>query len=268
MTLPNLEAYVHLDSPLHRWLPRLKLISLLGLMFAFATVRQLALLGPMLAVTALFYGLSRLPISFLGQRLRYPGLFILAVVLVLPLASGETVLWQWGWLTLREEGLRATALVVCRFLSILTLGFIFLGTTPFLTIIKAMRALGLPTIMTDMTLLSYRYLYEVADTLATMQQAMRLRGFGQLPQRRYRLDLRQLQQLASLTGTLLIRSYERSERVYQAMRLRGYGTPTQQMAAARAAQKQGSDGLSLALTGITLMLAAGFVIAEISLAGL
>lgn len=268
MTLSSLEAYIHLDSPIHRWLPRLKLISLLSLMFAFATVRQLALLGPMLAVAVLFYGLSRLPISFLGQRLRYPGLFILSVVLVLPLASGETILWQWGWLTLREEGLRAMALVVCRFLSILTLGFIFLGTTPFLTIIKAMRSLGLPAIMTDMTLLSYRYLYEVADTLATMQQAMRLRGFGHQPQRRYRFSQRQLGQLASLTGTLLIRSYERSERVYQAMRLRGYGTPSQQQAAVRAAQKQGCDGLSVALTGTTLALAVGFVVAEIVLAGL
>lgn len=268
MTLTNLEAYVHLDSPIHRWLPRLKLVSLLGLMFAFATVRQLSLLGPMLGVTAVLYGLSQLPISFLGQRLRYPGLFILSVVLVLPLASGETILWQWGWLTLREEGLQATALVVCRFLSILTLGFIFLGTTPFLTIIKAMRSLGLPAIMTDMTLLSYRYLYEVADTLATMQQAMRLRGFGHQPQRRYGASRRQLQQLASLTGTLLIRSYERSERVYQAMRLRGYGTPTQQMAAAKAAQKHRCDRTSAALTGIILALAVGFVVAEISLARL
>ncbi|MEL6936120.1 MAG: energy-coupling factor transporter transmembrane component T, partial [Cyanobacteria bacterium J06607_17] len=31
------------------------------------------------------------------------------------------------------------------------------------------------------------------------------------------------QQLAAVTGTLLVRSYEQSERVYKAMRLRGYG---------------------------------------------
>jgi cobalt/nickel transport system permease protein len=67
-------------------------------------------------------------------------------------------------------------LVVCRFVSILTIGFILLGTTPFLTIIHTMRSLGLPVILADMTLLAYRYLYEIADTLATMQQAMRPAG--------------------------------------------------------------------------------------------
>jgi cobalt/nickel transport system permease protein len=91
----------------------------------------------MLGITGLLYGLSQLPLTFLRQRLSYPGLFILAVVIVLPLTSGDTVLWQWGWLTLRQEGMEAMTLIVCRFLSILTIGFILLGTTPFLTIIQS-----------------------------------------------------------------------------------------------------------------------------------
>nr|WP_199305795.1 cobalt ECF transporter T component CbiQ [Pseudanabaena sp. FACHB-2040] len=262
------EAYIQLASPIHRWLPQQKLIGLFALMFAFAAVRQLALLVPMLAVTAVLYGLSQLPISFLGQRLRYPGMFILAVVLVLPLASGETVLWQWGWLAVRQEGLQTMGLVLGRFLSILTLGFILLGTTPFLSLIKAMRSLGLPAILTDMTLLSYRYLYEIADTLAIMQQAMQLRGFGQTRQRRLRLDRRVLQQLASLIGTLLIRSYERSERVYKAMRLRGYGRPQEPVKTVRAGQKRLPDKVGWALTGATLSLAVGFVVAEVALSRL
>ncbi|MBD0336917.1 MAG: cobalt ECF transporter T component CbiQ [Cyanobacteria bacterium Co-bin13] len=267
MILSHQEAYIQLASPIHHWLPRQKLISLFALMFAFAAVRHLALLLPMLAVTTILYGLSQLPVSFLGQRLRYPGLFILTVVLVLPLASGETVLWQWGWLTVRQEGLQSMGLVLGRFLSILTLGFILLGTTPFLSLIKAMRSLGLPAILTDMTLLAYRYLYEIADTLATMQQAMRLRGFGQTRQRRLRLDGRVQQQLASLIGTLLIRSYERSERVYKAMRLRGYGTPQSPVKPAGTRQ-QVPDKTGWALTGTTLALAVGFVVAEVVLSGL
>ena len=260
MTLVHQEAYVQLASPIHRWLPRQKLLSLFALMFAFAAVQHLALLLPMLAATAVLYGLSQLPISFLGQRLRYPGLFILAVVLVLPLASGETVLWRWGWLAVRQEGLQSMALVLGRFLSILTLGFILLGTTPFLTLIKAMRSLGLPAILADMTLLAYRYLYQIADTLATMQQAMQLRGFGQTRQRLLRLDWQRLHQMASLTGTLLIRSYERSERVYKAMRLRGYGLPQSVRPVGPSGQRP--DRLSWTLTSMALALAIGLVVAE------
>lgn len=260
MGFANLEAYSGLQSPLHCWTPRLKLVSLGALMFAFAAVNQLWLLPVMLLTVAIFYGLSHLPLGFLLGRLRYPGLFIAAVVVLLPFTSGETVLWQWGWLSLRQEGLATTGLVVCRFLSILTIGFILLGTTPFLTLIRAMRSLGLPAILADMTLLSYRYLFEVSDTLATMQQAMRLRGFGQ-QQRWLRLNPRMVKQLASLTGSLLIRSYERSERVYKAMRLRGYG----QLPRRLLSDRQPCDRWSQTLTGITLALAIGFVVADIGL---
>ena len=81
----DLEAYVHLNSPLHRWDPRYKLIGLFALCFAFALVEDLRLLPAMVGVTALLYGVSRLPLAFLWQRLRYPGWFILGVVILLPL---------------------------------------------------------------------------------------------------------------------------------------------------------------------------------------
>lgn len=254
------ETYIHRESVIHRWAPRLKLVSLFGLMFAFATVRQLALVPWMLGLAAVLYAISGLPPSFLRQRLSYPGLFILAVVVLLPLTVGETVLAQWGWFTLRQEGLQATVLIVGRFLSILTLGFILLGTTPFLTILNTMRSLGLPPILADMTLLAYRYLYEIADTLATMQQAMRLRGFGQTQQRWFRINGQAMEQRAMLAGNLLIRSYEQSERVYKAMRLRGYGYGV--TSSVGAGTTTPDPGLSWLLTGGVLLSAVGIVIAE------
>ncbi|MEO1619900.1 MAG: cobalt ECF transporter T component CbiQ [Cyanobacteria bacterium J06632_3] len=257
MSSISFETYVGGRSHLHLWTPRLKLISLVALMFAFATVKHLPLILPMLAITAILYGWSQLPLTFLLKRLRYPGLFILMVVLILPLSSGETVLAEWGVLSLRQEGLIAMGLVVSRFVCILTLGFILLGTTPFLTLLRAMRSLGLPTILADMTLLTYRYLFETADMLSTMQRSMRLRGFGH--RRRWlRIEASTLLQLSGLLGTLLIRSYERSERIYKAMRLRGYGQLKQPQLAAQ----QPIDRTSLVLTGLTATVAIAFVLAE------
>ncbi|HIK43661.1 MAG TPA: cobalt ECF transporter T component CbiQ [Leptolyngbyaceae cyanobacterium M65_K2018_010] len=256
----HLDAYVPRQSVIHRWSPRLKLVSLLALMFAFASVQSLVLVPWMLGIAVLLYGLSGLPLSFLRQRLSYPGWFILALVVLLPLTVGETVLWQWGWLTLRQEGLQATLLIVGRFLSILTLGFILLGTTPFLTLLRALRSLGLPTILTDMTLLAYRYLYEIAAMFATMQQAMRLRGFGQRRQGWLQVDRQTFQQLALLAGNLLLRSYEQSERVYKAMRLRGYGYGAPSSLGQASAQP--AIGLSWGLSGAVLGAAVGLVVAE------
>jgi cobalt/nickel transport system permease protein len=256
----ELDEYAHLDSPIHRWQPKAKLVGLMTLVFAFAFVKDLHLLPAMLAITALLYALSRLPLSFLLKRLRYPGFFLLGIIVLLPFSSGSTVIWQWGWLTLRQEGVLAMVLVVGRFLAIVTTGFILLGTTPFLSLVKAMRSLGLPTLLADMTLLTYRYLFEIGQDLATMRQAMRLRGFTARPNSSklpFLPDTQTLRQLASLVGTLLVRSYEQSERVYKAMRLRGYGQRQLPFP-----EPSSSDRWSLAALGLTWLTAAGFVIAE------
>ena len=125
-------------------------------------------------------------------------------------------------MAIRQEGLVAMGLIAGRFLSIVTLGVVLLGTTPLLTLIDTLVSLGLPPLMAEMTLLAYRYLFDIADQLAHLRQAMRLRGFQPGGNRQ------SWQQLAAVTGTLLVRSYEQSERIYKAMRLRGYGNSRNQ----------------------------------------
>jgi len=214
----RLDEYANLGSPLHRWEPRCKLAGLVALMFAFSSVRELRLLPAMALVVGTIYALSRLPLTFLLARLRLPGFFFLMVGVLLPFLSGQTVLFRLGPLALREEGCLDLLLIAVKFVSILTTGLVLFGTTPFVTSIKAMRALGLPPILADMTLLSYRYIHEIGGDLEAMEVAMRLRGFrGRRP--------RGLGVLASLAGSILVRSYERADRVYRAMILRGYDGP-------------------------------------------
>ncbi|MBE9069229.1 cobalt ECF transporter T component CbiQ [Leptolyngbya cf. ectocarpi LEGE 11479] len=213
----TLDTYAGLHSPLHHWQSRAKLVGLGLLMLGFATVQRVQLVPACLLVTAVLYGISGLPWSFLRSRLRYPGLFLLGMVIALPLLSGSTVLAQWGPLAIRQEGLLATGLIAGRFFSIVTVGMVLLGTTPLLTLVETLVSLGLPPILAEMALLAYRYLFDIAEQLDHLQQAMRLRGFQP------RGNRQSWQQLAAVTGTLLVRSYEQSERVYKAMRLRGYG---------------------------------------------
>jgi cobalt/nickel transport system permease protein len=218
------EAYVPGTSAMHQWAVRPKLLSLLALMFAIALVRHLVLLPVALIFVGGLYALSQLSWGYLCRRLPYPGIFIVAMVGLLPWVSGETVLWQGLGLTLYQEGGQVALLVAGRFLAIVVAGFVLLGTTPFLSLLKALRSLGLPIVLTDMTLLTYRYLFDIAEQLATMQRAMQLRGHGRSPQtiqRRWNWGV-------ALFGSLLVRSYERSCRIYQAMRLRGYGQPLRQ----------------------------------------
>lgn len=252
----GLDDYAYLDSPLHRWAPRCRLLGLGALIFAFSFVHSLMLLPFMIGATVILYGASTLPLSFLLFRLRLPCFFLLIVAILPPFFSGSTVLLQLGSLKLYQEGLQVFLLITIRFVCILTLGLILFGAAPFFINIRAMRALGLPPILADMMLLAYRYVYEIGDYLSVMRTAMRLRGF-----RGDRLNRRSLSMLVTLAGSLLVRSYEKSEQVYKAMILRGYG---QSLPIQKVQTERPRDVLLLAFH---LLLAVGFVLAEMVCGG-
>ena len=248
----EIDEHAHLVSPMHRWDARYKLIGLMVLIFAFSFVRDLRMLFVMAMVTAAIYIISKLPFSFWLSRLRYPSFFLLMVVLLLPFISGTTVVMSVGPFDLRQEGLIAVLLIATRFLSIVTIGLVLFGTAPFLVTIKAMRALGLPAILTDMTLLSFRYLGEIGNDLQRMESSMKLRGFHER-----RFSIRGFYNLAWLGGSVLVRSYERSEWVYKAMIVRGYGHATHPKDEFRASSY---DRIILCCV---LLVAVGFIVGDI-----
>ena len=250
----GLDEYINLDSPFHRWEARYKLIGLITLIFAFSFVRDLRMLLAMVGVTIVIYVISKLPASFILSRLRFPSFFLLALVLTLPFLSGQTAVLSIGPLDMHREGLLSVLLITTRFISILTIALVLFATTPLLTTIKAMRALGLPGIMADMALLALRYIQEIGQDLKKMQTSMRLRGF-----RKRRLSIYGLRTLAWLGGSILVHSYERSEWVYKAMILRGYGHAPHPRAEFQAYHR---DMVTL---GIILMIAAGFITGDILL---
>ena len=249
-----LDEYVHLESPFHRWDVRFKLVGLLCVIFAFSFVRDLRLLPVMVALTVAMYFASRLPVSFLLRRLRYPSFFLLVVVVFLPFLSGDTVVASFGPVEVREEGLLAVLLISIRFLCILTVGVVLFGTAPFLTTVRAMRALGLPAVLADMMLLTFRYIFEIGDYLQRMRTSLRLRGF-----RARRFSARGLATLAWLGGSILVRSYERSQWVYRAMILRGYGYGPSPRHGFRSGPR---DAVALVLA---VVVAAAFVVGDILL---
>jgi cobalt/nickel transport system permease protein len=211
---------VQSSSPIQAWDPRYRLIGLLGLIFACAAIRNSYLIPVLPVIGGTVWALSGLPPALLLARLRYPGTILLAAALFTAFGTGQTVVFAIGPFSLHREGLLAALLIVSRFVSIITMAVALFESAPFSVSLRAMQALGLPALLVDMALLTYRYIFEFDHTLHTMRTAMRLRGF-----RADRLNRHTLRMLAALAGNLLIRGFDQSERVYHAMILRGYGRP-------------------------------------------
>lgn len=205
-------------SALAQWDARLRLLALLALAFAFSAVRQWQAVPLMLLIAAASCWLAALPVRALLQRLRLPSILVAGMALAVLLRHGPTPWLRIGSLTLSAEGAQAAALLLARVYGILTLAFACFHATPLLRMIDALRALRLPYILVDMALLMARYLETLKQDLHHMQLAARLRGFRQRG-----WSMHTLKTQSWLAANLLLRSYERADGIYQAMRLRGYG---------------------------------------------
>jgi cobalt/nickel transport system permease protein len=249
MITPNANANL-VPNLLSRWEVRHKLIGLLAIIFSFSYVRELTLLPLMIVVSAIIYTLSRLGFAYYWSRIRLPGLFLLMLALILPFGAGSTVLARIGPLALKLEGSLSVLLIVVKFLSIFALVLVLFAGTPLQKLVGALRSLGLPALLAEMLIFTNRYIYQLLADLRQTQVAAGLRGFTGR-------SVKALKPLAYIVGTLLVRSYNQSERVFQAMTLRGYG---EESLVLRVEQVRPLDRLILA---VALLLAIGFVFLQL-----
>jgi cobalt/nickel transport system permease protein len=119
-------------------------------------------------------------------------------------------------LALTSEGLGTALLITlkCNAIVLALTGLAATSRVPDLG--RALSGLGVPDKISFLILFSYRYLDVIAAEYARLSRAARARCFEAGPNRHtYRT-------VANLLGMVLVRSYDRSQRVYQAMLLRGF----------------------------------------------
>jgi cobalt/nickel transport system permease protein len=135
-----------------------------------------------------------------------------------PARPGDTVL-AFGGLSVTGFNLRGlvlAAVIAAKAGAITLLMEPLLATAPLPVTLHGLSRLGVPEMVGQMVLLSYRYLHVFRHEAGRMASGMEVRGF------RKQSDLETLKAVANFLGMLFVRSYERTERVFDAMRARGY----------------------------------------------
>jgi cobalt/nickel transport system permease protein len=126
-------------------------------------------------------------------------------------------------------------------------------TTPFADLVDALRALRVPAIIVSIISFMYRYLAVLTDEAGRMKRARHARSAA-APQGRSGGSLVwRAKVTGAMVGSLFIRAYERSERIYAAMLARGFSGTFQ------ATEMERPDQRSLAWFGVTLVLIVAFV---------
>ena len=200
----------------HRLDPRGKIVvaGLLAILIAVATTYAAALAGLALALGCL--ALARLPLKKVVARLLVVNSFIFLLWVVLPLTYPGEVVWRFGPLAATRQGLIFTGLITLKSNAIIIALIALIATVPVITLGQAMHKLRLPDKLCHLLLFTYRYLYVFEQEFHRLIQAMKIRGFQP------RTNLHTYRSYAYLAAMLLVRSYDRADRVFQAMLCRGF----------------------------------------------
>ncbi|MGB2728664.1 MAG: cobalt ECF transporter T component CbiQ [Halobacteriota archaeon] len=217
---PEIDRYASLNSPMHRFDPRAKIIAFLFLIFSVVLIPDLktAFIGLFFAIFLLI--LSRIPLSFVLGHLKWVAMFVLSFFVILAFTFPGEEMANFYFLSITAEGLYTGSLITIRAFSAVILIFPMIGTMRFDTTIKALDKLKVPNSLVQMLMFTYRYIFVFADEFQRVWTAMESRGF------KLRTTLYALRTIGKAMGMLFVMSYERAERVYRAMRSRGYtGNP-------------------------------------------
>lgn len=212
----DIDRFSHVESAIQRWDPRVKIASLTLLIFAMALLKTLPMSVAAFVVAGLIMLASALPWHFVMHSMQWVALFLLPFFVILPLSyPGGADLHVLG-LPFAWEGLRLAALIFIKALAIVTITFAMFGSARFDISMTALQRLKCPRMIVQMLLFTYRYTYTFLDELERMNTSMKARGF--VPG----TNAYTLRTYGNFIGTLLVRSFERTERIYKAMLSKGY----------------------------------------------
>ena len=166
--------------------PRVKLVGLLILLVAFGLVHSVAVLVAGYLATLLLAAASALPVGFFVRRVWlfvpiFTGIVVLPATLSI-VTPGDVVLPLWTWhgqpQGFTAQGLTTAALVVTRVATSISLVVLVTLTTPWVRLLAALRAMGVPRIFVLVIGMAYRYIFLLLGSVTDMYEARKARTVG------------------------------------------------------------------------------------------
>lgn len=221
------DRYHEKASFLHRLDPRVKVLVTVIFIVSNALLPDGAWLAFGFAWAFLIVAnlLSQLGIGYTFKRSLIALPFALIAVTVLfsipgkPISSFSFLAWNF---TITDMGLlRFVSILVRSWLSV-QMAILLVAVTRFPDLIHALEHLKVPAILTTIIAFLYRYLFVLTDEVFRLIRARESRSAAQAGNRAGGGVLWRAKVAGNMAGQLFLRSYERSDRIYNAMLSRGY----------------------------------------------
>ena len=199
--------------------PRVRVIGMLCLVLAVTLTHRISVVLALFAIAVLLGLLSKVSIAILATRVWLVVLFFTGVIAIpaLFLTPGDPCFASpSGSLAITRQGLTAATLLITRVETAVTLTTVLVLTTPWMHVLKSLRAFRVPQEVVMMLAMTHRYVFLLAETAGQMFESRQSRTVGVL-------DRSSQRRVAARTaGVLLSKSVELSNDVFLAMQSRGF----------------------------------------------
>ena len=207
-----------LENACRPWLqeldPRVRICCAVSFAFLIAMVTTPPAASLALLVGIVAYAASSLPCRVLLKRLLPLNLMLGMLVLLLILPC---VRFSDGNLTLTDaHPLERSLLLLLKSNAILLVITVFFSTIPPTVLGHSLECMRFPVKLTRLLLFTVRYLDVMHFEYRRLRDAMKVRGFVS------KANYHTIHSLANLVGMLLVRAFDRAERIEAAMACRGF----------------------------------------------
>jgi cobalt/nickel transport system permease protein len=210
------ELFAQGSSFLHRLDPRVKIIGAICFITTIALVNSFAALGCACLFSFTMLIIARLPWRAVSKRMLLVNGFTLFLWITLPLTYDGEHSYRLWYLTLSQEGIDLATRITLKTNTIILIIIALLTTSTVAQLGSALDRMHFPKKICFLLLYSYRYIFVIHQEYLRLLRAARMRSFSP------KTNLHTYKSFAYLFGMTLVKSYNRAQRVHQAMLLRGF----------------------------------------------
>ena len=202
------------QTPVHRLDPRAKVLTTLCFIVCVVSFDryQISAMLPFMIYPAVLMAVGDLPFGYILRKIIIVIPFALLIGLFNPVFDRQ-VLMQIGSLDIWGGWISCFSILIRAILTA-SAAIILVAITGFPAICEALEKLKMPQTFAVQLLFLYRYIFVLTDEGVRTARARQLRTFGKRG-----LGIRHF---GSLVGHLLLRTWERAERIHMAMLARGF----------------------------------------------
>ncbi|WP_420408163.1 cobalt ECF transporter T component CbiQ [Hoeflea sp.] len=196
--------------------PRLRIVAAVAFAMVVVGCNWLPVLVLALCVSIVLMLAMRLPVLRTLKRMAAMDTFIIFMLILLPFTMpGEPIFSLWG-LVASWEGLWRAIEIALKANAIILMLMVLVGTMEPVTLGHSLHALRVPAPLVHLLLFTVRYIEVLHEEYSRLRQAMKARGF------RPSNSMHTYRTFGYLVGMMLVRALERSERILEAMKCRGF----------------------------------------------